>query len=143
VLAARRGQNTVEFAVIVGILMVLTMGIVDFSHAIWDFNTIAYLAREGARYGVAPARTPAQIQSYVLTRATLPGLATSNVTVTDRGTCGDVSDPIIVTLTYAYTPASPMLAVLVGSTVNLQASANMYVEQGLNGTDCACGGSCT
>jgi Flp pilus assembly protein TadG len=143
--APRRGQNMVEFALGVSILMLLTMGIVDFGQAIWNYNTVAYLAREGARYGVAPSRTPNQIRSYTITRAALPGLSTSNVAVEHRGVCGNLDDPVNgpvkVTVSYTYTPATPMLAILVGSSINLSSTASMYVEKGLS-ADCACGGTC-
>src|SRR5688500_5865113 len=140
--AVRRGQAMVETSFAFILLFLLTMGIVDFSMATWEWNTVSHLAREGARYGVPPGRTPTQIQNYVVTRAVLPGLSTSNVVVSDRGTCGDVTDPVVVTVDYQYQPVTPMIALLTGPTIGLRASANMYVEQGVVGVDCACGGSC-
>jgi hypothetical protein len=147
----RRGQGMVEFALMATVLLLLTMGVVDLSMSVWEYNTVSYLAREGARYAIVPSRKvietdstkPLDIPAYVLTRAILPGLSRSNIVVTDRGTCGDLTDPVIITVTYQYTPASPMVALAVGSAVTLQASSSMYVEAGIAGTDCACGGPCT
>jgi hypothetical protein len=138
----RRGQATVEFALMATILFLLTMGVVDLSMAVWEYNTVSWLAREGARYAIVPSRTPTQIQDYVVSRGVLPWFSTSNVAVTDRGTCGVVADPVVVTVTYQYTPASPMIALAAGSAINLQASSSMFVEAGA-ATDCGCGGSCT
>jgi Flp pilus assembly protein TadG len=137
-----RGQAMVEFAVVATVLMMLTMGIVDFSRAIWSFNTLAHLAREGARHGTAPSRTSVQIQNYVVTRAVLPDLSTTNVSVT-RGVCGNTNSPVVVTVNYPFYAASGMIVGLWGGgALNLQGTASMYVEQGVPNTDCACGGPC-
>jgi hypothetical protein len=120
--------------------MLLTMGIVDFSLAIWEYNTISFLAREGARYGIAPSKTTAEIEAYVFSRAVLPdfnatacaGRSPACVVVA-RGTCGVVADPVVVTVNYPYSAASGMIASLTGGTINLQASASMYVEKGAAG----------
>jgi Flp pilus assembly protein TadG len=138
-----RGQAMVEFAMVATVLMLLTMGIVDFSRAIWSFNTLAHLAREGARYGSAPSRTSVQIQNYAVTRAVLPDLSTSNVSVT-RGVCGNTNSPVVVTLNYPFHAASGMIAGLWGGgALNLHATASMYVEKGVPSVDCACGGPCS
>jgi hypothetical protein len=64
-LVARRGQNTVEFAFSVGLIMVLTTGLVDLGRAVWLYNTVSNLARDGARYGVIPSRTIQDIKNYI------------------------------------------------------------------------------
>jgi len=138
----RPGQATVEFALTATALFIITMGIVDLSMAVWEYNTVSWLAREGARYAIVPSRTPTEIQNYVVSRGVLPWLNTSNVAVTDRGTCGDPADPVVITVTYQYTPASPMIALAAGSAINLQSSSSMFVEAGA-ATDCGCGGACT
>jgi Flp pilus assembly protein TadG len=60
-----RGQNTVEFAISVGLIMVLTTGLVDLGRAVWLYNTVSNLARDGARYGVVPSRTVQDIKNYI------------------------------------------------------------------------------
>ena len=52
--AARReaGQELVEFALILPLLLLLFLGIIEFGRAILAYNTIANAAREGARYGI-------------------------------------------------------------------------------------------
>jgi hypothetical protein len=60
-----RGQNTVEFALSVGLIMVLTTGLVDLGRAVWLYHTVSHLAREGARYGIIPNRTVQDIRNYI------------------------------------------------------------------------------
>jgi Flp pilus assembly protein TadG len=47
---SERGASSVEFALAFPILFLLTIGFIDFSRAIWGYNTLAYAAREGVRY---------------------------------------------------------------------------------------------
>ena len=46
------GQELVEFALILPLLLLLFLGIIEFGRAILAYNTIANAAREGARYGI-------------------------------------------------------------------------------------------
>ncbi len=48
------GQELVEFALVLPLLLVLVFGIVDFSVAVFDYNTVANAAREGARAAILP-----------------------------------------------------------------------------------------
>ncbi len=46
------GQDLVEMALILPLLLALLFGIVEFGVAVWRYNTVANAAREGARAGV-------------------------------------------------------------------------------------------
>jgi Flp pilus assembly protein TadG len=150
-LAPRRGQNMVEFAIVAIVLMLLTIGVIDFGRAIWTYNSVSFLAREGARYGVIPSRTPGQIEAYVYSRAVLTDFNSTACAgripacvVVNRGTCGDPSAPVVVTVTSPFNPVTQMIANLWGGgTLWMKASSEMYVEKGANGVDCGCGGSCS
>jgi Flp pilus assembly protein TadG len=47
-----QGQATVEFALVILLLMMLVFGIVDFSRLLFAYATMSNGVREGARYGV-------------------------------------------------------------------------------------------
>jgi Flp pilus assembly protein TadG len=49
---ATRGQSLVEFALIIPILLLLLMGILDFSRAISAYNSVSNAARSAARVAV-------------------------------------------------------------------------------------------
>ncbi|MCE2783019.1 TadE/TadG family type IV pilus assembly protein [Limnohabitans sp.] len=64
----QRGVAVVEFALILPILLVLLVGIVDVSLALYDKAVITNASREGARAGIvarSPSLTDAQIQQVV------------------------------------------------------------------------------
>jgi hypothetical protein len=50
--AKERGQATVEFALVILLLMLLVFGIVDFSRLLFAYATMSNGVREGARYGI-------------------------------------------------------------------------------------------
>jgi hypothetical protein len=49
---AEKGQTIVEFAVVVGFLLLLLFGIIDFSRLLFAYATMSNGVREGARYGI-------------------------------------------------------------------------------------------
>lgn len=142
-----RGQSMVEYALVLPVFFMLTIGVVDFSRGILAYNTASYLARDGARYGVSPSHGTNAIESYVSGRCAamlsnacntppLPSPLPANaagISVT-RGTCGSTSSPVVVTVMYAFQPTTLMIANLWGGgTLALQASSQMYVENTTSG----------
>ena len=89
------GQELVEFALILPLLLLLFLGIIEFGRAILAYNTIANAAREGARYGIVdPVTGPhSKQQRLTLTAGLAPPLAASDVTVRfrhDYTSCGEL-----------------------------------------------------
>ncbi|MGH2353479.1 MAG: hypothetical protein ACRDJN_17890, partial [Chloroflexota bacterium] len=50
------------------------------------------------------------------------------VAVPRRGTPGDASDPLRVTISFTFRPITPLIGQVVGDAVTLTASSSMYVE---------------
>lgn len=51
-LSGQAGQALVEFALIVPIFLLIVLGVIEVSRAVWQENTLAYAAREGTRYAI-------------------------------------------------------------------------------------------
>jgi len=86
----RRGAVIVEFALVVPFMLLIVIGIIDFSRAYAQLNTINASLREGARYGAALSRPDTsfkQIKGEVLRFSGAFGkpMDTSQVTVTYDG----------------------------------------------------------
>ena len=100
-----RGQSLAEFAVISFVLMLIILGIVDFSRAVYARSIIASAAREGARYGSTHPTDTANIEKAA--RALVDGLDMSRLQVT-------VARPdalhVQVTVTYTFEPASALIS---------------------------------
>ncbi len=47
-----RGQALIEFALVLPVFLLITLGVIDLARAVWQENTLAYAAREGTRYAI-------------------------------------------------------------------------------------------
>ena len=77
-----KGQELLEYALVLPLLLLLVVGIVDFGLVFFAYNSIANAAREGARAGVVPSATEDDIIDAVIERTGGLQLTTANITVT-------------------------------------------------------------
>ncbi len=103
----RSGQNLVEFALVVVMLLLMVVGICEFGRA-WNlFQILANAAREGARLAALPsgftdnAAVTARVNSYLSTGNVNPGRAT--VAIGGAGVDGGTGTQVSITVTYPYT----------------------------------------
>lgn len=94
-----RGVAAVEFALLLGPMLLLLFGITEYGRALFQYNTLAKAARDSARllsqhsptdadYPEAAARCLVVYGNSGCTGATLvPGLTTSMVAICDREAC--------------------------------------------------------
>jgi Flp pilus assembly protein TadG len=139
------GAATVEFAVVISVLLLLFAGILDFGHAWYMSQVITNASREGARYGItyrtnangnritAAALSPS-ISSYVLNNyklaAILPADANPNIAVSGAGyTSTTKGDPleVKVTATKTWFIVSHFIPGL-GNHLTLSATTVMLIE---------------
>lgn len=50
--AGEEAQSLVEFALILPVLLLIILGVLEVSRAVWQENTLAYAAREATRYAI-------------------------------------------------------------------------------------------
>lgn len=143
----RRGASLVEFAFIVPVLLLLLVGILEYSRFLFTVQVMNNAAREGARYVVVNTTTTlttTDIQNYVNTYmagtgAQLSGYsATSNITVFQASATTGLDNsggwantawgqPIGVTVSGTYNPIVPGMLFLTGN-LTVQATCIMYCE---------------
>ncbi len=124
-----KGQALVEFALVVPVLLLVTMGIFDLGFAIYAQNMVSNAAVEGARTGILISKQDSDIIARV--HASAPSLSNLQVTINPLGprTISNFNTPITVTVTYTYTPITPIIGQIVtGSGLPLKASATMNIE---------------
>jgi hypothetical protein len=68
------GQDAVEFAIILPLLLLVFLGVADFSRIMFSAITISNAAREGARYGAFFPNDPAGTEAAVIAEAAGSGL---------------------------------------------------------------------
>jgi len=134
-----RGQTLVEFALILPIFILVLIGIFDFGRAVYAYNTISNAARQAVRVAIVNQDTTTITDTAVNDAASL-GLDASDISVsfldldtnTTYTTCPALSGCVegwtaIVTVTYQYRAATPIISNLVG-TIDMSATSNQPIE---------------
>ena len=119
-----RGQDLVEFALALPLLLLILLGIMEFGIVIMSYDTIANAAREGARFGVVRPWDTAGIQTAArrLTTGLDPSALTINVT--------QLGNTVRVQVTYdAQLITGPVIQAVGGNpTLRLRTAASMQTE---------------
>ncbi len=122
------GQSLAEFALILFVLVMIILGIVDFSRAIYARSVIANAAREGARYAVIHPSDTAGIKKAAAALAV--GLDNQNSFQVQVS--GPISSSIAVSVTYVFRPISMLIATYAedspGKGFTMLARSTMRVE---------------
>jgi len=66
-----RGQGLLEFALILGLLLLIIMGIIDFGRVLFIYTSIFNAAREGTRHGAVNPWSPAEVYDLSLSNILL------------------------------------------------------------------------
>lgn len=129
-----RGQDLVEFALVVPIILLLFLGIIEFGIIVFRYNTVSNAAREGARYGIVHPKDTgtstcaAASAGMVVAACNLTtGLVSSSTHVTATNPAGYV----VVEVSYDHDYLTgPVIQALGGSTsLTLRSVARMRTEQ--------------
>lgn len=78
----RSGVSTVEFALVLPLLLLLTLGAIRYGHLFLKAQQITNAARHGARTAVRPDASPAGVLGAVDNLMTVAGMGESNYNVT-------------------------------------------------------------
>ena len=123
--AGERGQDAVEFAIILLVLFLVLVGIFDMGRAVYSYSVLFNAAREGARYGVIHPTDSAGIEAQVRNLAV--GLDPSALTVTSS--MPDSKD-VRVQLSYQFTIVTPLIQSFFGSNpLTLVSESTMRIEK--------------
>jgi len=135
-----RGQGMVEFALILPILLLVVVGIIEFSYIFAVYTGLFNAAREGARHGVVNPRDVSGIVSSAKDKVFLADPAQVNITVAyDKGpgtavftntTEVQIGDRVLVQLDYDLETLTPVIQPFV-STLHVETeSARTVVTLG-------------
>ena len=123
-LRREHGQDLVEYAIILPILLLLLLGILEFAMIVFSYNTIGDAAREGARYGVIHPTDTAGIDTAA--RRLTTGLNPAWLTINRSLPGGNF---VRVEVTYDAHLVTGLIAGVLGQpTMRLRAVATMQIE---------------
>lgn len=123
--AALGGATAVEFALVVGPLLLLLFGVVEVGRLLWTVNAAQETAIAGARcMGVLNTScasggvySATSTSSYVRQVASGWGLSltSANVTLNNSASCAGVAGFSQVTITYSFQSVVPLITTLTGN----------------------------
>lgn len=121
------GTTSVEFALVVLVFFMLTLGLLDVGQGVWAYHSLAHATREGARFAIVHgdrADQPATETSVAtLVKSRIPNLAGVTVNTTWLPNNSQAST-VEVTAQYTYNPIMPLYEF----TIPISASARMAVS---------------
>ena len=126
-----KGQNLVEFAMVVPIFLILVFSIVDFGMGFHAWITVTNAAREGARIGAVGADS-ATIEARVID--TTSSLAAEDIEVTVVNAQGAPGEAVSVDVQYEYELITPLSSLLgffgggLGSPITFHSESEMRIE---------------
>lgn len=132
-----RGQALVEFALVLPILLILLLGILDFSRAVAAYNSVSNGARSGARVAIVN-QDPVAIRDAVESEAF--GLSEVDVVFNENAEgipacpvasgpcCPQIGCVIEVAVSTEYVPATPIFSQLVGS-ITVSSESRLPIER--------------
>ena len=119
-----RGQNLVEFALILPVFLLLVLFIFDISRAVYFYSVMYNAVREGARVAAVGETNVVVIKTVVVDRAFGMALDPVAGVIVTIGT-----DEVVVSASYEYNPVTPLIsAFLPSGRLNLQAETSMRLE---------------
>ena len=133
--SSRREEGTaiLEVTLLLALFLTLTIGLIDFGIGVWEYNTVAHLARQGTRYAMvnSAAKTATQIQDWVKDRAQDAGLKRDAAFLTVNATWLPVDKKpgsvVTVQVQYNYTPVAHLF--FTNGAVVLHSTSKMVVSQ--------------
>jgi len=129
-----RGQATVEFAIVIPLLLLLVVGLFEFGKTFNYWISLNHLANEGARWAAVdrvpgnPSPTAADITTYIKSQVLTQDLRNKvgiTLCFTGDGTNPQVGDAVTVTLA----AANPIDVFSGAIPITIRGSATMRVEE--------------
>lgn len=121
-----RGQALVEFALIVPVLLLLVLGIMEFSMVIHQYMVVAGASREGARAAALGDSNDA-VEAAVQNAAT--GLDSTKLIVTPvPSPTRTQGEAVTVTVTYPFKPITPLIGAFFSEDYRIKGVTVMRVE---------------
>ncbi|MDD3925560.1 MAG: TadE/TadG family type IV pilus assembly protein [bacterium] len=122
------GQSILELALLLPILLLLLMGVFQFTLVLKSYMSLTLSSREGARAG-ATGRTNADIATLVTNR--LPGFDTNHLTITvtpSSEAARHVGDYITVRVNYNQDLIMPVINTVIPDPLPMSSTTVMRIE---------------
>lgn len=121
------GQSTLEFAMVLPMLLLLLMGIIEFGRIISSYMIINNLAREGARFA-AVGKTDSQITTILLNEHATLDVDKLEVQFSPVYSARVKGEPLKVTVNYTVDLITPLIPEFLPNPLPISSECTMRLE---------------
>lgn len=128
---ARRGTSLVEMTLVLGVLLMLTFGTIEYGWLFLKQQQLVDISREGARLAATVGATNSQVTTQVTTMMTAVGMGSSGYTTTltpSNVSTVAVGSTLTVEVSVPYSKLSLTKCSLIPVPTTLSATVTMYKE---------------
>ncbi len=122
-----RGNELVEVAIVGTLFFTLVFGIMEVGRAIWIYDTVAHLAREGARYAIVRGAESGQAVGAAEVEAYVQGRAAGMTGLVVTTTWDPDNDPGSVVQVQVDRPFDPVVPLVGLGTIALSSTSRMVI----------------
>lgn len=123
----KKGQSMVETALVLPIILLLLLGMVEFSRIFGSYLLAAHASREGARLA-AVGRTDAEVIANVSGKVNILSVDNLQVTVTPEEDDRRTGDDVRVSVSYQVDIFTPIISSIIPDPFEMEVDTYMRVE---------------
>lgn len=123
----KKGQSMVEMALILPIIIILFMGMVEFSRIFGSYLLVTHASREGARLA-AIGKTDAEIQANVISKVNILDVSNLQVILIPGDGARISGEDVRVCVKYKLEIYAPLITSFIPNPYEMEANTYMRVE---------------
>jgi Flp pilus assembly protein TadG len=123
----KKGQSMVEMALALPIIILLLLGMVEFSRIFGSYLLVAHASREGARMA-SIGRTDAEIEANIANKVSALDVSNLQVILTPGDTARITGEDVKVSVKYKLVIYSPVISSIVPNPFEMEVNTYMRVE---------------
>ena len=123
----KKGQSMVEMALILPIIIMLLMGMVEFSRIFGSYLLVTHASREGARMA-SIGKTDDEIRTNVTSKVNILNVSDLQVILTPTDDARITGDDVRVCVKYKLEIYAPVISSIVSNPFEMEANTYMRVE---------------
>ncbi len=123
-----QGSELIELGLVGLLLFTLVFGIMEFGRAIWIYDTVAHLAREGARYAIVRGAESGQAASAADVDAHLQSLAAGMMGLAVTTTWTPDNEPGSVVQVRVDRPFDPIVPLVGLGPITLSSTSRLVIS---------------
>lgn len=123
----KKGQSIVEMALILPIIIMLFMGMIEFSRIFGSYLLVTHASREGARLA-SIGKTDAEIQANVSSKVNMLNVSNLQIIMTPDDSSRITGDDVKVSVKYKLQIYAPVISSIVSNPFQMEANTYMRVE---------------